>query len=131
MWHQKFVVSANKHRQGIELPLYHHEYNAFINQATSWINDNYETKQGRKNNKRKYADMLIEHQKICAEKIVARLEECKSSSHYKLIYSLRDKTDKRFTELMRYTLVHNGKEIFKGSYDDVMEYMENADRVNR
>lgn len=127
MYQQSLVVSANKHRKGIEPPRYYHEYNAFINNMTTWMNDNYEIKQGRKNNKRKYADILIEHRKICADKVVKKLKECKNLSDCKLIYILPDKTDKRFTELVTYSLIHNEKEIFKGSYDEVIKYMNNID----
>ena len=130
MWHQKFVVSANKHRQGIEPPYYYHEYNAFINDVTNWMNNNYETRQGRKNNKRRYAEMLISHRKSCADKVVAKLKECTNLSDCKLVYVLPSKTNKTFTELVSYSLMHNGKVIYKGSCDEMVEYMTKTDSLN-
>lgn len=129
MWHQKFVVSANKDRQGIEPPEYYKEYNKFINDVTAWMNSNYEIKQGRKNNKKKYAEMLIEHRKICADKVAAQLKECTNLSDCKLVYTLPEKTDKTFTELVSYALIHNGESIFKGSCDEMIEYMGKTDSL--
>lgn len=123
MWRQQFVVSANKHRKGIEPPEYYKEYNEFINSVTGWMNDNYEIKQGRKNNKKKYAEMLIEHRKICADKVMAQLEKCTNLSDCKLSYHLPEKTDMTFTELVSYSLTHNGNVVFKGSCDEIIEYM--------
>lgn len=129
MWHQKFVVSANKDRQGIAPPEYYKEYNKFINNVTDWMNSNYEIKQGRKNNKKKYAEMLIEHRKICADKVAAQLKECINLSDCKLVYTLPEKTDKTFTELVSYALIHNGESIFKGSCDEIIEYMGKTDNL--
>lgn len=127
IWHQELAVSANKHRKGIEPPEYYKEYNKFINDITDWMNNNYEIKQGRRNNKRKYAEMLIEHRKICADKVVTTLKECTNLSDCKLVYILPNKTDKIFTELVNYSLIYNGVVIFKGSCDEIVEYMIKTD----
>lgn len=130
MYHQKFVVSANKHRKGIEAPEYYKEYNMFINTVTDWMKRNYEAKQSRKNNRRKFAEMLMEYRKNCAETAMSKLKECLNLSGCELIYALPNVTDKKFMELVKYSLVYNKKEIFKGSFDEVIRYMENTDCFN-
>lgn len=129
MWHQKLVVSANKHKQGIEPPEYYKEYNKLINDVTDWMNSNYEINQGRRNNKRKYAEMLIEYRKICADKVKAKLKECANLSDCKLVYVLPSKIDKTFTELISYSLQYNGEVVYKGSCDEVIEYMAKTDSL--
>lgn len=125
MWHQKFVVSANKHKQGIEPPEFYKEYNEFMNAVTDWINCNREMKQGMKNNKRKFGEILMEHRKNCADTVMFKLRECKNLSSCELTYVLPNKTDKKFTELVKYSLIYEGKEIFKGSFDETVGYIEN------
>jgi len=123
LWHQKFVESVLKYKKGIDIPEYYKEYNIFINGITNWINDNYNTKLGRKKNKRRFVDILIEHRKDCLIKLTQQLSNCTHLSDCELVYILPDKTDKMFTELVIYSLLHNGNIIFKGSYDEMMEYI--------
>ena len=129
MWHQKFVVSASKHRQGIEPPDYYNEYNEFINNATNWMNITYDKNMGRKGNRRKFAEILMEHRKNCAYRLIQLLRSNDSFSDCKLVYRLPNSNGKGFMELMKYSIIHDGAPIFKGSYDETTEYIVNTNKL--
>lgn len=127
MFRQKFVVSATKDKRGIEAPEYYQEYNKFIRSVSNWMNANYDKKIGRKNNRKKIGDILVEHRKDCAEKLLNTLNDSKNLSDCELVYMLPDKADKLFMSLVKYSIVHNGLAIFSGSYDEVKEYISKMD----
>lgn len=129
LWQQKFVMSANKHRQGIEPPEYYNEYNEFINNVTNWMNDNYDKKIGRKGNRRKFGEILIDHRKTCAHKLVQLLSSNNHLSGCKLVYMLPARDGSGFTELVMYSIIHNGEPIFKGSYDETAEYIVSINKL--
>ena len=127
MYKQKFVVSVAKHKKGIEAPEYYQEYNKFICSVTDWMNANYDKKIGRKNNKKKISDILVEHRKDCANKLLNILNDSKNLSDCELVYTLPDKTDKVFLLLVKYSIMRNGLTIFSGSCDEVKEYISKID----
>lgn len=129
MWHQKFVVSANKSRQGIEPPEYYNEYNEFINDVASWINENFDLNAGRKNNRRKFAEFLVVHREKCANELIEILNRSGSLSDCRLIYKLPDRNSKGFTELMKYSIAHNGTNVFTGSCDETRAFIANTDKL--
>ena len=129
MWHQKFVESANKHRKGIEPPEYYNEYNEFINSVTGWMNDNYNKKISKKSNKRKFAGILIEYRKNCAHELVQLLSSHDNFTNCRLAYKLPVRDGKGFTELIKYSIIHDGTPIFSGSYDETAEYIVNTNKL--
>lgn len=129
LWNQKFVESANKHRKGIEPPAYYNEYNEFINNVTGWMNDTYDKKNSRKCNKRKFAGILIEYRKNCAHELMQLLRCNENFSDCKVVYRIPYSNGKNFTELVKYSIIHDGTPIFKGSYDETAEYIVNTNKL--
>lgn len=128
MFRQRFVVSANKDRKKIEPPEYYNDYNSFINSVTHWMNANYDKKIGRKNNRKKIGDILMGYREECALNLIELIKNSKHFSDCELKYHLYDKSrDKVFMQLVKYTIIHNDSVIYKGTYDEVKEFINNMD----
>lgn len=120
IFRNKFVVSANKDRAGVEPPAYYYEYNAFINSISQWMYENYEKKLGRTNNRKKYEKILTDYR---TEKGLELSELIKDHSDYQIEFETRDSSQNIFYREQWYHIKCGEEIVFSGTYTESKEWI--------
>lgn len=122
IYRNQLVMSAAKQRKGITTDM-HKEYTAILTSITNWINQNYNKQVTRKENRKKFEEMLIQLRKDNYNNLISILND---SGLVNEGYSIQDTSSINIYELRNYCLIHAGNTVTvkNGSYETILEHLQ-------
>lgn len=122
IYKNQLVISAAKHRKGITTDI-HKECTAILTSVTNWINQNYNKQTTRKENRKKFEEMLFQLRKDNYNNLISILNDSGLSSKG---YSIHDTSSKNIYELRNYCLIHEEDTVTvkNGSYETILEHLQ-------
>ena len=129
IYKNQFVISAAKQRKGITTDM-HKECTAILTSVTNWVNRKYNKQITRKENKKKFGEMLIQLRENNYNNLISILNNSKLINEG---YSIQDTSSQNIYELRSYCLIHNGEtvSIINGSYETILEHIKNITMENK
>lgn len=121
IYKNQLVISAAKHRKGITTNM-HKECTAILSSVTNWINKNYNKQITRKENRKKFREMLIRLRKNNYNNLLQILNDAGLVDKG---YSIQDTSSENIYELRNYCLIYSGDTVTvkNGSYETILEHL--------